>query len=200
MGNYNSFYLKGIFLLICLSSGVFTSAIVTPALLDMKGYYLVSVNQVNSVITVYLAGYLCGQIFSASLGKTFNAIQIIRLGILTFILGNVVCIYSIQITDFYYILLGRFIAAIGISSGLVCSIYLINSTFNREHSLIWLSWGVSSYAIAIIISVAIGGYIAEIYSWENIFYLLILYGVSLFIGSFFVYLPNTLPKKNLSQR
>ena len=194
MLNDRSSYLKGIFLLTYLSSGIFASAMVTPAVLYMESFYVVGVNKINLVITIYLAGYLLGQIISATLGKIFRAIQIFRLGILVFIMGNLICIYSIQTTEFYYILLGRFVSAIGLSSGLVCSIYLINSSFKREHSIIWLSLGVSSYAIAIIVSVAIGGYISEVFSWKNIFHILLLYGIVLFVSSLYVHFPNTNPE------
>lgn len=187
MNNSDIHYLKGFFLLACLSSGIFASAIITPALVQMNQFYLLSGKDIDQVITVYLLGYLIGQLVSGMLGRKYCAISVFRKGIFIYVLGCLVCIYSVSTISFPALLIGRFLSALGISSGLICSIYLINTSFTQKESQLWLSHGVSSYAVAMILSVSSGGYMTERWSWDMTFPLLLVYGLFLYFLSLFIY-------------
>ena len=110
-----------------------SAALITPALPIIQKSWDLSNSSLQLIISIFLLGYLLGQWIYGPLANRFGRLSALRLG---FVVINIVGIVISGIAAFFDsylgLIFGRFITALGASSGLVCTFILMNELFEKN--------------------------------------------------------------------
>ena len=190
---------KVVILLSYISIASITSAIITPALTHIETFYNLSHGALEWVISIFLLGYVFGQLLYGPIANRFGRLMALRLGLLIALLGIVLCIISTYIVNYNLLLLGRLISALGSAAGLSCTLMLINELLSVDKAKQAVSFALVSFTAGIGIAVTLGGIITTYIHWQYTFYLLFIYTFLMFLSTYLF--PETLKepiKINLS--
>lgn len=182
--------LKKVLLLsyICIAS--ISSAIITPALPLIQQEFVLNTGALQWVVSVFLIGYVFGQLVYGPAANRFGRIRALRVGLLLHMLGLIVCLYASNVLDFQYLLLGRLLSALGSAAGLACTFMLINELLSESQAKQAMSYSVLSFTVGVGAAITLGGVISEYWHWRGCFvFLLVHAGVMLFGLRYF---PETL--------
>lgn len=161
---------------ICIAS--LSSAIITPALPQIQSEYHLGSGALEWVISIFLLGYVVGQLVYGPIANRFGRLNALRSGLIINLIGIVICILSVTIIPNYALLLiGRLVTALGAASGLVCTFILINELLPQEQVKSVMAYAVLSFTIGIGLSVTIGSLLTEYTSWHDCFWVLLLHGM-----------------------
>lgn len=163
--------------------------LMTAAMPDIQGYFQVSKAASQDIFTLYLLGCMLGQIPYAPIANAFGRKTAIYTGGGIAILGVVLCLIGIYFHLFSWLLVGRFVTALGASSGAFLTNTILSDSFTHAQIKKILSYLVSGFAIVPSIGVSIGGFLTEYIAWQSCFYFMLLYAI-LVIG-LCVALPET---------
>lgn len=112
-------------LAILIASASAMATFISPALVSIKGHFNVSINQLSMAMTWYLIGYLLGQIVWAYYSSKKGRIVSIRHGVMLSLIGAIAVFFGIKYTSYSAFIIGRFLIAFGLSSGLVCGFAIV---------------------------------------------------------------------------
>ncbi len=168
---------KNILLLsyICIAS--ISAAIITPALPQIESTYKLNHGALEWVISIFLLGYVVGQLIYAPLANRFGRLTALRAGLFVNLIGIVLCILSSWVLSYNLLLIGRLITGLGAAAGLSCTFILINELLSEERAKYMMSFTIVSFTIGIGLAVSIGGFIAQYSYWQNCFLLLFVHGI-----------------------
>lgn len=173
---------------ICIAS--ISAAIITPALPQIEHGFGLSHGALEWIISIFLFGYVIGQLIYGPLANRFGRLKALRAGLLINILGVLICIIAISLHSYNFLLLGRFITALGAASGLSLTFILINELLPTDKAKYVMSFATVSFSIGIVLAVLIGGIITEYLSWQDCFWALLAHGALMFALTYLY--PETL--------
>ena len=161
-------------LLIIVSAACLASSILVPAIPAISHHYLMGLNQPSMLMSVYLCGYLLGQIIYSFLTNSTSPKFALKTGFLIFIIGSIIQIYSINEKSILLLFIGRFVSALGASSGLVCVFAIINERFSANESKKLISLAFISLTSFSYVSIIFSGIITSYFGWKVVFYLILI--------------------------
>ena len=165
---------------------------ISPALISIKNHFHVLGTQLSSVMTVYLIGYLLGQIVWAYYSNRIGRLLSIKSGALLSIVGAVIILFATKMHFFDLFLLGRFVLALGLSAGLICGFAIVKENFLEYEEKRFLSIMAVVFTVSIYISMLVSGCLMKFDSLELITYAILFYSIVIFCLSFTI-------KSNLKQ-
>jgi DHA1 family bicyclomycin/chloramphenicol resistance-like MFS transporter len=181
-------------LIICISFPSVVAVLLTPALPAISKSMHISADTVQQLITLFVVGYAIGQLIYAPFANRFGRKIALYSGICLYLLGSLICILGIFISSINILFVGRFLAALGSSVGMVISFTIINDFYYPEQARAITSNTVLAYAFMPAVGVLLGGFITSHFLWIGCFYFYIIYGIAiLFVVKT---LPETLQEKN----
>jgi len=161
---------------ICIAS--LSSVIITPALPQIQSEYHLSASTLEWVISIFLLGYVVGQLVYGPIANRFGRLNALRCGLIINLIGIVICILSVTLMNNYALLLvGRLVTALGAASGLVCTFILINELLPASLVKSVMAYAVLSFTFGVGLSVTIGSLLTEYASWHDCFWVLLLHGI-----------------------
>lgn len=166
-----------------------------PALPFMMADFSVDTSMIQMTLTASMAGMALGQIFAGPVSDEKGRKKPLLVGMIVFTAATIACILSSNIHMFIGF---RFIQGFSGGMGIVIARAVARDVckgpaLTRFFSILMLVNG-----IAPIISPVIGGQILRFFSWQGVFYLLVLIGILLAIGAFLM--NETLaPRKRLNK-
>ena len=170
--------LKTILLLAYISIAALSSAMITPALPQIKNLYHITHGALEWVVSIFLIGYVVGQLIYGPVANRFGRLNALRSGLFINLLGVLICIYgSIISPNYAVLLLGRLVTALGSASGLVCTFILLNELLPPEKVKPTMAYAILSFTFGIGISVTAGSLLTEYANWMDCFWVLLVYGV-----------------------
>lgn len=164
---------------ICVAS--ISAAIITPALPQIEQYFQLTHGAVEWVISIFLLGYVMGQLIYGPLANRFGRLNALRSGLLINLLGIVLCLVSVWISNYSLLLLGRLITALGAAAGLSCTFILLNELLSMEQAKRAMSGAIVSFTFGIGLAVTIGGIVTQYLHWQDCFWILFIHGLLMFI-------------------
>lgn len=167
----------------------------TSALPDLTEYFQITKGQAQATISLFLIGCMLGQIIYAPIANALGRKPALYIGGVLAILGSCLCLISIAVNSFYLLLFGRILTAFGAACGLVLTNTLIADSFTHVQIKKMISYLMSGFAVFPAISIMIGGFITEYFSWKGCFYFMLLY--SCFVIGLCIFLPETIKEKSL---
>lgn len=178
-----------IILIFLITAASVVATFITPGMNDLKNLFLMSSNSLSYTMTIYLIGYLLGQISFALFSKRYGGISSLRYGFILCLIGFILQYLSVKFPVYYIFLLGRFITAFGLSSGLVCGFAIIKDNILPKEEKSYFSIIAIAFTGSIYFSIFISGILIKQMGLLFILKIQIFYPILLLIFSFFV--PNT---------
>lgn len=163
---------------ICIAS--LAAAAISPGLHDIKISMHLSDVMTNAIVSVFLVGYLIGQLVYGPFANRFGRLNTLRAGLLIYIIGSIICLIAGYLNLFGIIILGRFLSALGASAGLAITYTLIHESLSKEKAKQALSFSVFAFSVGISVIIFISGLITQYFSWYSIFWLLLFHGIVMF--------------------
>jgi DHA1 family bicyclomycin/chloramphenicol resistance-like MFS transporter len=168
---------------ICIAS--VSATLITPALVDMQRSFNLSNGAIEWVVSLFLLGYVIGQLIYGPLANRYGRLTALRIGLAINLLGIGLCLYAANNLDYPIMLAGRMLTALGAASGLGCTITLINETMSDNMAKKAMSYAVISFTLGIGIAVSIGGVVTEYWAWQACFVVLMIHGVLTMASTWF---------------
>lgn len=168
-------------LLSYISIASVSAAIITPSLPQIEQAYALSHGSIEWVISIFLMGYVIGQLIYGPVANRYGRLRALRSGLALNIAGILICMLSIWFLNFSMLLLGRLVTALGSASGLACTFMLINELCAEEQAKRAMSYAVVSFTVGIGLAVSLGGLITQYLSWEYSFILLLIHGITMLL-------------------
>lgn len=159
---------------ICMAS--VSAAIITPALSQIQSFFALSHGSIEWVISIFLFGYVIGQLIYAPLANRFGRLNAMRSGLVINLIGVLLCILSIYLQSYSLLLIGRLITALGAAAGLACTFILLNELLSQEQARHAMSFAIVAFTVGIGLAVSVGGLITEYLNWQYCFWILFLQG------------------------
>jgi len=186
-----------LFSLMLLSAFAAMGAIVmTPALPSIASHFGTRIGTTQLSVTSFLWGYAFGQLIYGPLANRFGRKFALHTGIFIATLGTIFSLLSSPIESFSLLIFGRFIEAVGASSGLAISFTIINDFYFEKEARKILGALMLAFAIVPGIATAVGGVLVQYFNWNACFYFLLFYGLFLFYLAHL--LPETLREKDFN--
>lgn len=167
-------------LVFLISFGTVCAVLFTPALPSISDFFGVSNAAAQLAVSLYLIGYALGQLPYGPIANRFGRLPALKFGIVLQLLGTALCIASYHAELFWLLLIGRFIMALGASVGLMMAYTLLNDFYEQSAARTIASKMMMAFAILPGVSLFLGGFLCEIFSWQSCFYFLFAYGISIF--------------------
>ena len=168
---------KIVLLLSYITIASISAAIVTPALPVIEHGYELGHGALEWVISIYLLGYMLGQLIYGPLANKFGRLWALRCGLLLNLVGILLCLGSIYSLNYTLLLIGRLITALGAASGLTCTFMLLNELLPKEQAMRAMSFTIVAFTLGIGAAVVAGGMISQYFFWGDCFWLLLIHGV-----------------------
>ncbi len=160
---------------ICVAS--ISSVIITPALPILKHVFDLSDGQLQWVVSIFLIGYIIGQLLYGPLANRLGTIKSLRLGFSINIIGIILCLIGVWQINYMLLLLGRLVCALGSAAGLACTFILIKELLDEQQAKHTLSYTIVSFSLGIGSAVTIGGFLTQYAHWQYCFWVLLLHGL-----------------------
>lgn len=181
---------KKAILLSYISTASASGAIITPALPTIEKNFQLPVGTVEWVVTLFLMGYMFGQLIYGPLANRYGRLPTIRIGFLINIIGILFSLIAVQQDSFLGLIFARLFTSIGAAAGLCCTFTLVHELLPENEAKKALSYSVLSFTLGIGLSIFIGGLITQYLHWGAIFFVLLIHGVVLFISTWLFKEPH----------
>lgn len=175
-----------------ISSASVMASFISPELTLIKNFFSLANNQLSQVMTLYLAGYLSGQIVWAYVSNKIGRLASIKYGMATSIFGAIAIIVAMQLASFNLFLTGRILIAFGLASGLVCGFTMIKENLSDHESKQYLSIIAVVFTASIYLAILLSGYLAKYTSLDFVMCSMFLYNSAMFFLCFHIK-NNTIP-------
>jgi MFS transporter, DHA1 family, multidrug resistance protein len=176
---------------ICIAS--VSAAIITPALPQIQHAFALTQGAVAWVVSIFLLGYVIGQLIYGPLANRFGRLSALRSGLSINLVGIIICLAAAYSCNYHLLLLGRFVTAIGAAAGLSCTFILINELLSPKVAKHILSFAMVAFTLGIGLAVLIGGVITQYYHWQGCFIVLLLHSLLMLLLTW--QFPETLTEK-----
>ena len=182
--------IEKIILAALISSASVMASFISPELTLIKNYYSLASNQLSQIMTLYLAGYLSGQIIWAYISNKIGRLASIKFGMATSILGALVIIAAIETESFPLFLAARLLIAFGFT--------LIKENLSPQESKRYLSIIAVVFTASIYLSILLSGYLVKYTSLVFIMWAMLSYNMIMFFLCF--YIKNQPSRANVSKK
>ena len=145
-----------------------------PSFPELQTLFGLSPFWVEALLSVNFIGYFLSLFFVGALADRYGRKPIILLGLLTFIIGSLMCLGALS---YHFLLIGRFLQGIGIAAPATLSFLIIADTYSlkKQQSLYAILNGLFNAAAGS--APVIGSYIALYFHWQGNFMTLLLLGL-----------------------
>ncbi len=176
---------------VCIAS--ISAAIITPALPQIESSFALKHGSLEWSMSIFLLGSVIGQLIYGPIANRFGRLFSLRIGLIINLIGIILCIASVKLSNYGLLLFGRFITALGAAAGLSCTFTLINELLCRDQAKRAMSFAIVSFTVGIGAAVSIGGTITQHMPWHYCFICLLIHGLLMFILTW--QFPETLKEK-----
>jgi MFS transporter, DHA1 family, multidrug resistance protein len=170
-----------------------------PSFPELQDHFNLSPFWVESLLSVNFIGFCLSLFFVGGFADRYGRKPIILLGLATFIIGSILCLWALS---FQLLLLGRFLQGIGIAAPAILSFLIITDTYpikKQQHFTALLNGFMN---VSVGFAPVIGSYITLYFHWQGNFTALLLLGLVTFLMTL-IFIPiskPTGPKESISWR
>jgi len=158
-----------------------------PGFLMISEAFSTSVSSVQISLSTFLGGFAVGQLLWGPLADKFGRKKPILISLVIFIIASIACIYVKTIEQLWVV---RFIQAIGGCGGVVISRAVVTDYFDKTKTLKIFALLALIMGVAPIMAPSIGNGVLHLFSWQGLFWAMVLLGVFLLLFTLF-FLPET---------
>lgn len=171
-------------LMLLISFGSIGAVFFTPGLPEIAAYFHINSGTAELTVTWYLIGYACGQLLYGPMAHSLGSNNTIRLASLLTMAATMICITAGIGHSFTWLLIGRLLMACGAGAGLKMTMTLSTYIYNPRDGARAMSLITMAFAFMPGFGVFIGGFLVNGFGWISSFYLMLVYGLVIFLCSF----------------
>lgn len=160
-----------------------------PSFPELQDVFHLSPFMVEFTLASNFIGHCIACIIIGSLGDRYSYRPVILIEIILFVIGSVFCAFA---TEYYILILGRFLQGIGIAGTTTLSYLILTNIYSTEKQQAVLGWLNGVITIVMAIAPIIGSYITLIFHWRGNFVALLIMGIINLIFSY-IYIPDNKP-------
>ncbi|NIA68110.1 multidrug effflux MFS transporter [Pelagibius litoralis] len=176
-----------VLLTVLVALGPISTDLYLPSLPAIGTAFAVDAAAVQLTLSVFLAGFACGQLICGPLSDRFGRRPIILGGLALYLLASLLCVVA---PDIEVLILARFLQALGACVGPVLGRAVVRDVYGREGAAQVLSYMAMAMALAPAIGPIVGGYLEVWFGWQANFLLLTAFA-SLALIAILAILPET---------
>ena len=177
MKNSNLFILV---LALANASVVVGMGLITPSITIIKADFNLTSDMVQLTLTVFIIAAGIGQLVFGFLSDRYGRRPILLTGSFLFFASSITSVFSPNIL---FLLFMRFIQGLGAAACMSMARVIINDSFNKTEAAEKLSLITAIMVIFPLISLILGGFIAQTIGWVGTMYVFFIFGLIILTGS-----------------
>ena len=177
MKNSNLFILV---LALANASVVVGMGLITPSITIIKADFNLTSDMVQLTLTVFIIAAGIGQLVFGFLSDRYGRRPILLTGSLLFVASSITSVFSPNIL---FLLIMRVIQGLGAAACMSMARVIINDSFNKTEAAEKLSLITAIMVIFPLISLILGGFIAQTIGWVGTMYVFFIFGLIILTGS-----------------
>jgi MFS family permease len=166
-------------LILMMSFASVNAVMFTPALPDIANFFDITHDAAQLTISWFLIGYAVGQLLYGPLANRFCRKPAIYGGIILQIISSFICVLAGFWHEYYILVIGRLLLALGAGVGLKMTFTLVNECYPPKVASKKISYLILAFAITPGLSAALGGTLNQHFGWMSCFYACAGYGMIL---------------------
>lgn len=171
--------------------GPLSTDLYLPALPTLARVYATDAARVQLTLSVFLAGFACGQLFYGPLSDRFGRRPILLGGLLLYFIASIGCVLAGSIET---LIVARFVQALGACAGPVLGRAIVRDVWGASESARIIAYIGGAMAIAPLLGPTLGGFLTVLFGWQANFVAL-----ALFSGIQCVAVARMLAESNLQR-
>ncbi len=162
-----------------------------PSFPELQSYFSLSPFWVETLLSVNFAGYCLSLFFVGGLADHYGRKPIILLGLMTFIIGSILCLWA---SSYQFLLVGRFLQGVGIAAPAILSFLIIADAYSlkKQQTLFAILNGLLNFSAGA--APVLGSYITLYFHWQGNFMALLFLGLTAFVMSMLFIPAHKLPE------
>jgi DHA1 family bicyclomycin/chloramphenicol resistance-like MFS transporter len=146
-----------------------------PSFPELQSQFNLSPFWVEALLSVNFVGFCLSLFFVGSLADRYGRKPIIVLGLITFIIGSLLCL---EAATYYLLLTGRFLQGVGVAAPTILSFLIIADSYSlkKQQYLMAMLNGVMNASAGA--APVVGSYITLYFHWQGNFVTLLLLGLT----------------------
>ena len=177
MKNSNLFILV---LALANASVVVGMGLITPSITIIKADFNLTSDMVQLTLTVFIIAAGVGQLVFGFLSDRYGRRPILLTGSFLFVASSITSVFSPNIL---FLLIMRFVQGLGAAACMSMARVIINDSFNKTEAAEKLSLITAIMVIFPLISLILGGFIAQTIGWVGTMYVFFIFGLIILTGS-----------------
>ena len=177
MKNSNLFILV---LALANASVVVGMGLITPSITIIKADFNLTSDMVQLTLTVFIIAAGIGQLIFGFLSDRYGRRPILLTGSLLFVASSITSVFSPNIL---FLLIMRVVQGLGAAACMSMARVIINDSFNKTEAAEKLSLITAIMVIFPLISLILGGFIAQTIGWVGTMYVFFIFGLIILTGS-----------------
>lgn len=153
-----------------------------PSFPQLQSHFNLTPFWVEALLSVNFIGYGLSLIFVGYLADHYGRKPIILLGLITFVIGSMFCLW---IPSYEFFLTGRFLQGIGIAAPAILSFLIIADSYPLKQQQFLFAMLNGSLNAAAGVAPVIGSYITLYFHWQGNFWVLLLLGLTVLVMTVF---------------
>ncbi len=153
--------------------GPLSTDLYLPALPTLARVFASDAAGVQLTLSVFLAGFACGQIFYGPLSDRFGRRPLMLGGLALFCAGSIGCVLA---TSIEMLVLARFVQALGACAGPVIGRAVVRDLWGATESARIIAYMGGAMALSPRLGPTLGGFLTVLFGWQSNFVLLLLIG------------------------
>ncbi|MCM8594271.1 multidrug effflux MFS transporter [Accumulibacter sp.] len=154
--------------------GPLSTDLYLPALPTLARAFASGAAEVQLTLSVFLAGFACGQIIYGPLSDRFGRRPVLLAGLVLYCLGSLGCVLSTSIERLVF---ARFVQALGACAGPVIGRAVVRDVWGASESARIIAYIGAAMALAPLFGPTIGGLLTVWLGWQSNFVVLLLIGL-----------------------
>ena len=179
MKNSNLFILV---LALANASVVVGMGLITPSITIIKADFNLTSDMVQLTLTVFIIAAGIGQLVFGFLSDRYGRRPILLTGSFLFVASSITSIFAPNIL---FLLIMRFVQGLGAAACMSMARVIINDSFNKTEAAEKLSLITAIMVIFPLISLILGGFIAQTIGWVGTMYVFFIFGLIILTGSIY---------------
>lgn len=162
-----------------------------PSFPELQNQFSLSPFLVEALLSANFVGYCLSLFFVGGLADRYGRKPIILLGLMTFIIGSMLCLW---VVSYKLLLIGRFLQGVGVAGPAILSFLIIADSYALKKQQYFMAMlnGVKNTSVAI--APVIGSYITLYFHWQGNFMTLLLLGLMTLVMTLFFIPSYKLPE------
>lgn len=145
-----------------------------PSFPEIQSQFSLSPFWVEALLSINFLGYCLSLFFVGALGDRFGRKPIILLGLITFIIGTMLCLWA---ASYPYLLIGRFLQGVGVAAPAILSFLIIADAYPLKKQQFYMAMLNAVMNVSVAIAPIIGSYVTLYFHWQGNFIALLILGV-----------------------